>query len=68
MGLHAKLLQLCLTLSNRMDCSLSGSSVHGILQASILERVAISFSACMEKIKLDLWRGEEKQRDFRQGK
>ena len=27
-----------------MDCSLSGSSVHGILQARILERVAISFS------------------------
>ena len=27
-----------------MDCSLTGSSVHGILQARILERVAISFS------------------------
>ena len=27
-----------------MDCSLSGSSVHGILQARILEWVAISFS------------------------
>ena len=27
-----------------MDCSLPGSSVHGILQARILERVAISFS------------------------
>ena len=29
---------------NPMDCSLSGSSVHGILQTRILERVAISFS------------------------
>ena len=32
------------TLYNPMDCSLPGSSVHGILQARILEWVAISFS------------------------
>ena len=32
-----KLLQPCLTLCNLMDCSLPGSSVHGILQARILE-------------------------------
>ena len=36
----AKLLQSCLTLCNPMDCSLPGSSVHGILQARILEWVA----------------------------
>ena len=36
--------QLCLTLCNPMDCSLSDSSVHGILQAIILEWVAIPFS------------------------
>ena len=36
--------QLCLTLCNPMDCSSPGSSVHGILQARILEWVAISFS------------------------
>ena len=36
--------QLCLTLCDPMDCSPSGSSVHGILQARILEWVAISFS------------------------
>ena len=30
--LHAKSLQSCLTLCNPMDCSLPGSSVHGILQ------------------------------------
>ena len=36
--------QLCPTLCDPMDCSLSGSSVHGILQARILEWVAISFS------------------------
>ena len=40
----AKSLQLCPTLCNPMDCSLPGSSVHGILQARILERVSISFS------------------------
>ena len=32
------------TLSDLMDCSLPGSSVHGILQARILEWVVISFS------------------------
>ena len=41
---HAKSLQLCQTLSNPMDCSPLGSSVHGILQARILECVAIYFS------------------------
>ena len=36
--------QSCPTLSDLKDLSLSGSSVHGILQARILEQVAISFS------------------------
>ena len=36
--------QLCLTLCDPIDCSLPGSSAHGILQARILEWVAISFS------------------------
>ena len=36
--------QSCLTLCNSMDCSLAGSSVRGILQARILEWIAISFS------------------------
>ena len=40
----AKSLQSCLTLWNPIDCSLPGSSVHGILQARILEWVAILFS------------------------
>ena len=36
--------QSCLTLCNPMDCSPPGSSVHGILQARILERVAMPLS------------------------
>ena len=40
----AESLQSCPTLCNTMNYSLSGFSVHGILQARILEWVAISFS------------------------
>ena len=36
--------QSCLTPSDPMDCSLPGSSVHGIRQARVLEWVAIAFS------------------------
>ena len=39
--LCAKSLQSCLTLCDPMDCSLPGSSVHGILQARILEWIAV---------------------------
>ena len=35
---------MCPTLWNPMDCSLPGSSIHGIFQAKVLEWVAISFS------------------------
>ena len=42
--LCAKSLQSCLTLCDPMDCSLPGSSVRGVLQARILEWVAISSS------------------------
>ena len=38
------LAQLCLTLYEPMDYNLSGFSVHGIVQARILEWVAISYS------------------------
>ena len=36
--------QLCWTLCDPVDCSPPGSSVHGILQARILEWVAVPFS------------------------
>ena len=36
--------QSCLTLSDPMDCSPPGSSIHGIFQAKVLEWGAIAFS------------------------
>ena len=42
--MHAKSLQLCLTLCNPMDCSPPGSPVQGILQVRILECVAMPSS------------------------
>ena len=42
---ESEVAQSCLTLSDPMDCSLPGSSVHGIFQARVLEWDAIAFSA-----------------------
>ena len=44
-GVCAKSLQSCSTLCDPMDCSAPGSSVHGILQARILEQVAMPSSS-----------------------
>ena len=41
---ESEVAQLCLTLSDPMDCSLPGSSVHGIFQARVLGWGAIAFS------------------------
>ena len=41
---ESEVTQSCPTLSNPMDYSLPGRSVHGILQARVLEWVAIAFS------------------------
>ena len=43
--------QLCPTLCNPMDFGLPGSSVHGILQARILEWIAIPFSKTFIELK-----------------
>ena len=43
---ESEVTQSCLTLSNPMDCSLPGFSVHGIFQARVLEWGAIAFSGC----------------------
>ena len=42
---ESEVAQSCLTLSDPMDCSLPGSSIHGIFQARVLEWGAIAFSA-----------------------
>ena len=42
---ESEVAQSCSTLSDPMDCSLPGSSVHGIFQARVLEWGAIAFSA-----------------------
>ena len=44
---ESEVAQLCLTLSDLMDCSLPGSPVHGIFQARVLEWGAIAFSDAM---------------------
>ena len=41
---QSEVAQLCPTLSDPMDCSLPGSSFHGIFQARVLEWGAIAFS------------------------
>ena len=41
---ESEVVQLRLTLCDPMDCSLLGSSTHGIFQARVLEWVAIAFS------------------------
>ena len=41
---ESQVAQLCLTLCDPMDCSLPGSSAHGIFQARVLEWGAIAFS------------------------
>ena len=41
---QSEVAQSCSTLSYPMDCSLPGSSIHGIFQARVLEWVAIAFS------------------------
>ena len=41
---ESEVAQSCPTLCDPMDCSLPGSSVHGILQAIVLEWIAIPFS------------------------
>ena len=53
--MRSEVSQPCPTLRKPMDCSLPGSSIHGIFQARILEWVAISFS-----------RGSSRPRDWTQ--
>ena len=61
--------QSCPTLSDPMDCSLTGSSVHGIFQARVLEWGAIAFSEgylskCAEISQVHLMRAIGKELTF----
>ena len=51
---ESKVAQSCPTLRDPMDCSLPGSSVHGIFQARVLEWVAIAFSTMIQQM-LAIW-------------
>ena len=57
--------QSCPTLSDPMDCSLPGSSVHGIFQARVLEWGAIAFS---ESLKWQKVKDKEKTLKIARGK
>src|SRR5574337_493432 len=50
--------QSCLTLRDPMDCSLPGSSIHGIFQARVVEWGAIAFSGRICSISLILKRSK----------
>ena len=54
--------QLCPTLSDPMDCSLPGSSIHGIFQAKVLEWDAIAFANLLE------WLSLKRQEEYWYGK
>ena len=47
--------QSCQTLCDPMDCSLPGSSVHGVFQAIVLEWIDISFSRGSTQPKDQTW-------------
>ena len=55
---ESEVAQSCPTLSDPMDCSPPGSSVHGIFQARVLEWVAIAFSRGQPKgdVGLEFWK------------
>ena len=68
---ESEVAQSCPTLSNPMDCSLPGSSVHRIFQARVLEWGAIAFSYVMyilPQLKIILKRKRTVTEDLEVGK
>ena len=55
---ESEVAQSCPTLSDPMDCSLPGSSTHGIFQARVLEWGAIAFSEDLSSVKLKSLTGQ----------
>ena len=72
---ESEVAQSCPTLSDPMDCSLPGSSIHGIFQARVLEWGAIAFSELICEIvnksrkskRAGLWRSKKRQREIPRG-
>ena len=52
---ESEVVQSCPTLSDPMDCSLPGSSIHGIFQARVLEWGAIAFSLTLRGGLISTW-------------
>ena len=52
---ESEVAQLCPTLCDPMDCSLPGSSIHGIFQARVLEWGAIAFSVATLQLMLKVY-------------
>ena len=60
---ESEVAQSCPTLSDPMDCSLPGSSVHGILQATVLQWGAIdNMRSYQEKAEKERIEGKMKER------
>ena len=64
---ESEVTQSCPTLSDPMDCTLPGSSIHGIFQARVLEWGAIAFSGLsLRRLQFKLLKLESKEnRDFK---
>ena len=60
MKVKSEVAQLCLSLSDPMDRSLPGSSIHGIFQVRVLEWGAIAFSDSSSYVALNELRQEAK--------
>ena len=55
---ESEVVQLCPTLRDPMDCSLPGSSVHGIFQARVQEWVAIA-NPCLTIVSIEAAKSDE---------
>ena len=64
---ESEVAQSCPTLSDPMDCSLPGSSVHGIFQARVLEWGAIAFSMQNSQRTLQTQQKESRQTQLESG-
>ena len=63
---QSEVAQLCLTLSNPIDYSLPGSSIHGIFQARVLELGAIAFSdSLLYKVNKSVFNIEKHLKDIK---